>query len=613
MDKRNIGAHYSQNGMCDFTVWGPACEALSLFITFPEKKEVSLFKDKWGYWTATVKNISADTKYFYKINDKEYRPDPGSMYQPDGPHKESKVFDNNAFKWTDNKWQGIPLGEMIIYELHVGTFSLKGSIDSIIPKIGYLKDLGINAIELMPIAQFPGQRNWGYDGTYPFAVHNSYGNPDSLKQLINECHSNGIAVILDVVYNHFGPEGCYLREFAPYYTQKYKTPWGDALNFDDAYSYGVRNFVVQNALYWFKHFHIDALRLDAIHGIFDASAKHILQELAEEVEAFSDKAQRKLYLIAESDLNDSRIIRSKDSGGYGIDAQWSDDFHHSVHAVLTGEEKGYYEGFNDIKNIVKSLNESFVYSGNYSSFRKRVYGNSVLDLSGDQFVVSVQNHDQIGNRMLGERLSALVPFEGLKLAAGCMLISPYIPLLFMGEEYGETNPFLYFISHSDDWLIEAVRNGRKDEFKSFGWEVELPDPFAQETFEQSKLDWEKLTKNKHKQLLMWYKNLIKIRKGFICPQVFERSQNRAWLVPETNVVLLKRENKNQNILCIMNFSAKVETISIDEKMSNASKIIDSYDKQWGSIGRNSPNDLKPESLIHLSPYHFALYGMETNK
>src|SRR4030066_1209493 len=320
---------------------------------------------------------------------------------------------------------------MIMYEIHVGTFTPEGTFDAVILRLDELSVLGINTIELMPVAQFPGERNWGYDGTYPFAVQNSYGGPEGLKILINECHKKGMAVILDVVYNHFGPEGNYLWDYGPYFTDRYKTPWGQAINYDDLYSNEVRNFFIENALHWFKNYHFDALRLDAIHGIFDFSAKAFLQELAEKVEEFSSSEGKKYYLIAESDLNDSRVIRPGNMGGYGIDAQWCDDFHHAVHTLLVHENKGYYVDFGETEHLVKSFREGFVYSGQYSEYRKRNHGNSSRDCPAEQFIVFTQNHDQVGNRMFGERLSNLVSFESLKLAAGAVLLSPYIPLLFM--------------------------------------------------------------------------------------------------------------------------------------------------------------------------------------
>src|SRR5574341_367200 len=470
-----IGANYLEDGNCEFVVWAPFLEKVELKMVSPvgAKRASHIFipmeKNKLGYWKAVIHEVLPGTLYSYRLEDEKERTDPASYSQPAGVHEPSQVVDHKAFNWEDECWEGIGISQMIIYELHVGTFTQEGTFEAIIPRLNEIRDVGINAIEIMPVAQFPGERNWGYDGVYLFAVQNSYGGPEGLKRLVSECHKKAIEVILDVVYNHFGPEGSYLWDYGPYFTEKYEIPWGKAINFDGVYSDEVRNFFIENAIYWFKNYHIDALRLDAIHSIIDMSAKPFLQELAERVEEFSKQEKRKFYLTAESALNDARVIKPKESGGYGIDAQWCDDFHHSLHTLLTGEDQGYYIDFGRVEQLVKSLREGFVYTGGYSQYRKRRHGNSSKDIPGEQFVVCSQNHDQIGNRMLGERLSNIIPFEGLKLAAGVVLLSPFVPLLFMGEEYGEEAPFLYFVSHSDPDLIEAVRKGRKQEFTAFNW------------------------------------------------------------------------------------------------------------------------------------------------
>ena len=399
-----VGANYLGDTRCEFFIWAPLLNKVELKIVSPEGNVVSMDRDRLGYWRAGVEGISPGTLYLYRLDSERERPDPASYFQPSGVHEPSEVVDHGAFSWKDESWKGIHLSRMIIYELHVGTFTPEGTFKSIIPRLDELIDSGVNAIEIMPIAQFPGERNWGYDGVYPFAVQNSYGGPDGLKNLVNECHKKGVAVILDVVYNHLGPEGNYLPEFAPCFTDKYKTPWGRAINFDDAYSDGVRNFFIENAIYWLKNYHIDALRLDAVHAIVDAGAKHFLEELAERVEEFSKQEMRKFYLIAESNLNDSRVIKPRELGGYGIDAQWCDDFHHSLRVLITGDRSGYYVDFGDIENLVKSFREGFVYSGRYSEYRKRNFGNSSKGRPGGQFVVFTQNHDHIGNRIFGERL-----------------------------------------------------------------------------------------------------------------------------------------------------------------------------------------------------------------
>src|SRR3990172_2890134 len=482
-----FGAWYQGDGRCFFSVWAPLKDNVAVKLLFPEERVVQLKKDNKGYWQSEAVNVYPGTRYSYQLDRSVDRPDPASHFQPEDVHGPSEVVDHEAFYWDDRDWKGMAIEEMIMYELHVGTFTPEGTFDAIIARLNTLKELGVNALNIMPVAQFPGSRNWGYDGTYLYAVQSSYGGPEGLKRLVNACHKHNMAMILDVVYNHFGPEGNYLGEFCPYYTEKYKTPWGRANSFDDAYSDDVREFFLQNALYWFEHYHIDGLRLDAVHAIYDMSATPFLAELAEKVEDFSVQKGKKHYLIAESNLNETKHIRPHALGGYGLDAQWLNDFHHSLRTLLTGDLTGYYMDFGKISHLAKAWHQGFVFSGQYSAYRKRRHGNSSLERPDRQFVVFCQNHDQVGNRMLGERLSTLVSFEALKLAAAAVILSPYIPMLFMGEEYGEESPFLYFISHMDKDLINAVREGRKADFRSFQWSGEPPDPQSEDTFNRSKL------------------------------------------------------------------------------------------------------------------------------
>jgi maltooligosyltrehalose trehalohydrolase len=405
--------------------------------------------------------------------------------------------------------------DFIIYELHVGTFTPEGTFDAVIPRLSSLRELGITAIELMPVAQFPGDRNWGYDGVQLFAPQNSYGGPDALKRLVNAAHELGIAVVLDVVYNHVGPEGNYLGEYGPYFTNVYRTPWGLAVNYDGADSDEVRRFIIENACYWVREFHIDALRLDAVHGIYDFRAVHLTEALTERVKSTANTLGRRVQVIAESDLNDPRLLRPVELGGYAMDAQWSDDFHHSVHVALTGERAGYYQGFaehGDIDAISDALSRRFVFQGQYASHRRRQHGSPASDVSADHFVIFIQNHDQVGNRAHGERLGALISPAALRLAASLLLLAPYVPMLFMGEEYAEPAPFLYFVSHADKDLIAAVRKGRREEFESFGWSGKIPDPQARTTFDRSRLDYELASEGDHAELRNLYRELLAIRK-----------------------------------------------------------------------------------------------------
>jgi maltooligosyltrehalose trehalohydrolase len=444
---------------------------------------------------------------------------------------------------------------------------------------------------------------------FPYAPQISYGGPKGLIKLINECHKKRLAVILDVVYNHLGPEGNYLGDYGPYFTARYKTPWGNALNFDDAYSDEVRNFFIENALYWFKEYHIDALRLDAIHAIYDFSAKYFLAELSEKVDELSKKEDRKFYLIAESDLNDSRIIEKRNFGGYGIDAQWCDDFHHSLHTLLTGERSGYYVDFGKTEYLIRALKEGFVYSGQYSVYRKRRHGNSPKESSGNKFVVYSQNHDHVGNRLHGERLSTLISFEGLKLAAGVVLLSSYIPFLFMGEEYGEEVPFLYFVSHSDPDLIQAVRKGRKEEFESFHWKGELPDPQSSETFSNSKIDWEKRKEGFHRVLLNYYKRLIKLRKEIPALSALNRDNLEARGLEKEKVVFMRRWDEKEDTQVFSIFNLNEASLEIHNQFPKGSwkKLLDSSEEKWNGPGSLTPELIGSEDEVAIRGYGLSLF------
>lgn len=607
-----IGAQYLGNGRCDFILWAPFLKDVAIRIVSPRGRIIPMEKDNRGYWKVSLDEVPSGTHYFYKLEKAIDRPDPASNSQAEGVHGHSQVIDHSAFQWEDENWSGVSLREMIIYEVHVGTFTLEGTFEAIIPRLDDLYDLGINAVNIMPVAQFPGERNWGYDGAYLFTVQNSYGGPEGLKRLVNACHKCNIAVILDVVYNHLGPEGNYLGDFGPYFTEKYQTPWGSAINFDSAYSDHVRNFFIENALYWFQHYHIDALRLDAIHGIYDMSARPFLQELAEKVEDFSNEQGRKFYLIAESDLNDVKAIRPKESGGYGIDAQWCDDFHHSLHALLTGEKIGYYVDFGKIEDFVKALREGFVYSWQYSEYRKRYHGSSSEDRPAHQFVVFSQNHDQVGNRMLGERLSKLVSFEALKLAVGAVLLSPYIPLLFMGEEYGEESPFLYFVSHSDPDLIAAVKEGRKEEFQAFQWQGEPPDAQNPQTFLQSKLRWEKRREGKHKVLLDFYQRLIQLRRKIPALANLDKNSLEVSGMEEEKLVLVRRWYNKSHVFCIMNFSKKDAPFRTHLPRGRWKKIFDSSEEIWNGPGSSLPERIEQDQELTMRPLSVGLYKIEVS-
>lgn len=606
-----VGANYLGGDRCEFVVWSPIREAVSLKLETPEPRTIPMERDESGYWRVTLDNIPPGTRYKFQLDEDTIRPDPASEFQPEDVHGPSEVVDHGAFNWDEGGWQNTPLEDYIIYELHVGTFTPEGTFEAIIPRISELLELGITAIELMPVSQFPGSRNWGYDGVYPFAIQTSYGGPEGLKKLVNACHQQGMAVVMDVVYNHFGPEGNYTRDFGPYFTPKYQTPWGSAINYDDADSAGVRNFVLENAIYWFRDYHIDALRLDAIHAIYDFGARHILAEMADWVAELSEQLNRKFYLIAESDLNDVRIINPKERGGYAIDAQWSDDFHHALRTLITGELTGYYKDFGTCSDLEKALRDRFIYSWNYSKNRKRFHGSYAGDRPPSQFVVCCQNHDQVGNRMLGERLSELASFEALKLAAGTVLLSPYVPLLFMGEEYGEERPFLYFISHGDPDLVEAVRNGRKAEFEEFHAVGEPPDAQSPETFKRCILNWEERNQGKHGALLAFYKRLIALRSEIPAIKSGDRDRQKIASSESDKLISFHRWTQDSQIFGILNFNSESVSYQFDPDGGTWRKRIDSADSQWMGPGSSLPDTLAESETISLAPESCVLYECRT--
>lgn len=604
------GARYSEKGICDFRVWAPFARSVSLKFVLPERL-VPLRRDAGGYWHVRTDACPPGARYRYLIDEEHERPDPASHFQPEGVHGPSQVVDHAAYAWADSGWRGLSLPSMIMYEVHTGTFTSEGTFDAIGSRLGYLKDLGINAIELMPVAQFPGSRNWGYDGVYPYAVQNSYGGPEGLKRLVDACHGMGMAVILDVVYNHLGPEGNYLWSYGPYFTDRYRTPWGDAINYDGAYSDEVRAYFIGSALHWVSEYHIDALRIDAIHGIFDFSARHFLQELGEAVHARADELGRTVSIITESDLNDVRVVKPVATGGYGLDAQWNDDFHHCLHALITGERSGYYEDFGAVEQLAKAYCEGFVFSGQYSSYRKRRHGSSSKDRPAGQFVVFCQNHDQVGNRAGGDRLSKLAPFEALKLAAGCVLLAPAVPLLFMGEEYGETAPFQYFVSHGDERLIEAVRAGRKEEFKAFGWkEGQMPDPQAEETFVGSKIDPELCRNGLHRTLFEFYRHLLRLRKDVSPLSTLSRTDMEVRAFPEEAMLFVRRWQGSEAVFLLFNFSRQRQRVPLMLPEGSWARLADSSDIRWAGGGSSMDEHVEAlgqEIMAPMMPQSFVLY------
>jgi maltooligosyltrehalose trehalohydrolase len=514
------GATLSPHG-CEFRVWAPAAKQVTLrLMQGPASRDLAMEREDDGHFVLQA-DAHAGDRYFYIVDNGTPVPDPVSRLLPEGVHGLTEIVDPHIFEWRDQQWRGLGLEEYVIYELHIGTFTEQGTFDAAIEKLSYLKKLGISVIEIMPVAAFPGTRNWGYDGVSLYAVQASYGGPKGLKRLVDAAHQAGMAVILDVVYNHLGNEGNYLRMFGPYFTDKHKTPWGEAVNYDQPGCEGVRRFVVENALYWIREYHLDGLRLDAVQTIKDDSSQHILQEITENVAALAQEEERKICLIAESDENDARIIQARSQGGHDLDAVWSDDFHHAVHAFFTGERQGYYQDFGKPQQIARALQHGFVFQGEpFRFWGGRPRGTSSRQVPAPAHVICIQNHDQVGNRAQGERLTALIPRGARMVAAALLLLTPETPLLFMGQEFDETNPFQFFTDYGDPTLQKAVSEGRRHEFKDFDFK-DVPDPQHPATFERSRLNW-KLTEGEN-PMLEWYTALLELRRQYVTSRTAERT------------------------------------------------------------------------------------------
>lgn len=610
----DLGAQVLKEDGARFRVWAPKAQSMEVLILSGKAAgTVAMQQEEKGYYCVTIPGVADGDRYLYQPDDGPARPDPVSRFQPNGVHEPSQVVDPQLFNWTDEGWSGIELENYRIYEIHVGTFSKEGTFKAAIPFLDYLVDLGITAVEIMPVSQFPGDRNWGYDGVYHFAPQSSYGGPDGFKQLINACHRKGLAVILDVVYNHFGPEGNYMAAFGHYFTEKHRTPWGGALNFDGPHSDSVTEFFLCNALYWLNEFHLDALRLDAVDWICDQTPKHLLQRLAEEMHVQRDKLGRQIHLFAENDTNDARLINPHNIGGYGIDAQWCDNFHHALRTLLTGETTGYYQDFGQFSQMVKAYTDAFVFTGEYSRYRERRHGGPAQGRPTSQFVVFTQNHDQIGNRKCGDRLSANQPMEKLLLAAGVVLLSPYIPLLFMGEEYGEKAPFHYFVSHSDPLLIEAVRKGKHEEHASGICEGEIPDPSAETTFLDCKMDLTLKREGEQALILEFYKQLLALRTRLPALQVFQRDSMVITGVQQQKILTIRRHAQKSAVLCLFSFSNVQEEVALTLPQGKWEKILDSSARHWRGPGEAAAGSIAvseggAESSIVINPFSLLVYA-----
>jgi maltooligosyltrehalose trehalohydrolase len=605
MWRMTYGATPLAGGGARFRAWAPKPEQISLKL-YREPPRLIPMQRAGEDFEVVIPDANPGDRYSFVLDATRERPDPVSRLQPEGVHGPSEIIDPDSFPWSDQDWTGVPLAGLIFYELHTGTFTPEGTFESIIPKLLHLIDLGITAIELMPLAAFPGSRNWGYDGVDLYAPHAAYGGPVGLKKLVDACHSAGLAVVLDVVYNHIGPEGNYLSEWGPYFTDRYRTPWGEAINYDGPGSDGVRRFIIDNALYWLTEYHIDALRLDAIHGIFDFSAYHVLAELRDRFHTIAAALGRQAWVIAESDLNDVRVIQPRARGGYGMDAQWLDEFHHSIHSVVTGATRGYLAGFGRLEHLRKALTDGFVYDGVYSAFRRRRFGSSSKDQPGDRFVAFNQNHDQIANTAGGRRLSRLVPLEQYKLVAALLFCSPYLPLLFMGEEFAETAPFLYFTSHTDPELAKAVTQGRLKEVADFALEEDFSDPQAPETFEKSKITWPLVNDPSHAAILRLYRDLTALRKATPALNNCRRDLMRVTINEDAGMLTLERSDPSgSRAALICNF--KTVEQPIPSTISGAgwrTALLTASDKYAGPSHHNAPPPSLPgeSALLFVSDF-----------
>jgi maltooligosyltrehalose trehalohydrolase len=539
------------------SVWAPAARKVELLLNDgPSAME----RADDGWWHSSL-DLAPGEDYRFRI-DGEAFPDPRSGWQPQGVHGPSRHIDHASFAWTDENWQAAPLSAALMYELHIGTFTEEGTFDATIGRLDSLKDLGVTHVEIMPVAAFLGDHGWGYDGVYPYAPHHTYGGPDGFKRLINACHAKGLAVILDVVYNHLGPSGNYLPRFGPYFADRHSTPWGAALNFDGPHSDEVRRFFCDNALMWLRDYHLDGLRLDAVHAIVDTSAYPFLEQLADEVKELEAQLGRRLVLVAESDLNDPRIVRAPELSGYGLNAQWSDDFHHALHTVLTGELNGYYEDFGGLGLLATALTRPFIYAGDYSPHRRRRHGRLPANLPAHRFLAFMQNHDQIGNRAQGDRISHVVGDDRTKIGAALVLLSPYVPLLFQGEEWAASSPFQYFVSfRAEPDLAGAVANGRAKEFAAFGWPPEqIPNPNDFATFRRSKLNWGERNGPRHASMLRWYRALIQLRRRLAKFMTSQLDRINVAYSEEADWLLVQR-----GLVCVVcNFASEPRSIALPE-------------------------------------------------
>jgi maltooligosyltrehalose trehalohydrolase len=603
-----IGAKY-QDKNCEFTVWAPYASRVDLVLR-KNNEANNMERTKEGYWKILLEKANQGLEYMFQLDKQTLLPDPASNFQPRGVFEPSAVIDHDSFKWQDNDWKGISLKDMIFYELHIGTFTPEGTFNSAEKRICELVDLGINALELMPVTQFSGSRNWGYDPAFIYAVQNTYGLPDDLKHFVNECHRQNIAVFSDIVYNHAGPEGNFLNLFGPYFLKKQATHWGPMVNFDGHLNGPVRDYFFQNALFWLEKYHFDGLRLDAVLSMIDSSPVHFLQQLTEAVHNCSEKLKRKMLLIAESGYNQPKVLLPRTKGGFEFDAQWLDDFQHALFALLTGEQEGYYGNYGKISDLMEILVQSYLHVGGGGfdkSFRRRRPNEDFLWIASDRLIAFAQNHDQIGNRLLSDRLTTIAGFEAAKVAAGVTLLSPYTPLLFMGEEYAETVPFNFFVDYTSKELSKATREGRVKEFGEFHWKGENPDPADLETFESSKLCWDKRYSAVGKKILSYYKMLIQLRKHMTAPCYADRKNMKLYGNELEKIVFIHRCDSNYTNILVANLNPKESSCIFPIGEYNYVKILDSSDVLWNGPGEVLPCEVKKGDKLNINGFNLAVF------
>ncbi|WP_435007094.1 malto-oligosyltrehalose trehalohydrolase [Tundrisphaera lichenicola] len=584
-----------------FRVWAPRAEKVELILG---SERSPMTHEPRGFFAIDRPMPDVATRYGYSLDGVEPQPDPASRWQPEGINLPSAVFFPGRMTWDEGNWSGIERHDLVIYELHVGTFTREGTFEAVIPRLAELRDLGITAIELMPVGQFPGSRSWGYDGVFPFAVQNSYGGPEGLKGLVEACHKVGLAVILDAIFNHFGPEGNVLPRFGDYLTSRYKTDWGDAINFDDRRCDPVRAMVLDNVRMWIGEYRFDGLRLDAADQIFDRGPRHILADIAEVAHREAARLGRKAHVFAETDQNDApRYLKPTDRGGYGLDGHWTDDFHHAAHTTLTGEINGYYQDFADgPASLARAYSRIFVNDGRYSPFRERRHGTDATEFLGDRFVAFTQNHDQVGNRIKSDRYAASLPPEAVRLAAGILLLAPRLPLIFMGQEYGETNPFPFFCDFQDPALIEAVREGRKKEFAYFGWKDEPTDPFALSTRDSAVLSWS-WSDSPRDGLRNLYRDLLRLRRE--CPALRDFRHPDVRLLEEEGspkvMEVIRRPKSGDPVKIYLNLGP--EPFDLPGGLVEDAPALRSESETYGG-----PLRLEKTNPMTLGPWEFALFG-----